>query len=782
VNQLLRQLDAEIDGNSLQLPDDEDLARTQARLELRDYLTRIRKHLRLVILCCLLSAGLAGLFVFTRTPVYTATATLMIERNRPQVLQFRGVDAADSAIEDDRYDYYKTQYELLRNYELVRQVIDQLALTHVLLPPRDDNGPVNRWWTRLTQYMASAQVDGAGAERGGALTIGGASRLRTKLVEAYLGRLKIQPVGGTRLVKVSFSLPNPLLAAAVANTHAHAFIMRNLQLNSGTSEEARHFLETKLIELKARLTRSEVALNSYHRDKKLLSPNGREDVVIDRLDALNRAATDAEVARVGLEAEEQLIRKGDDEALPEVTSSEVVRRLKEQVAELAANYAGMQSNYYPGYPPLDQLAAEEREAQARLSHEIGKIAQAVAASYQGAVDRQNRLDSELAHQRALALAEKDDAVQYAILAREVDANRQLYESVLGRMKEVEVAADVRSSNIYLVENAHPPLHPSWPRKPETLTVAAMLGLLGGIGAALFLETMQATFRDSEEASYRLGLPSLAVVPDFGRLKGFAPRLALGIGAMPSRRPRMNYETFVRLRQTPVSEIYRHMRNMIMLSRAGQAPKVVMFTSALDAEGKTVTATNTALAFAHTGARVLLIDADLRRPSCHTMLGLEKGIGLAEVLAGQSNASEAIVPTQFPDLWLLQAGVQPPNPAELVGSQQMGEILARLSDDYDFILIDTPPLLLVSDALPLGRMADGVVLVISGPTTSRQAAAEASYRLRYAGAKVLGVVFNKADTPGANFYHGRYYYAYGAPRPFEGRENTRDNPHAAAHTP
>jgi polysaccharide biosynthesis transport protein len=332
--------------------------------------------------------------------------------------------------------------------------------------------------------------------------------------------------------------------------------------------------------------------------------------------------------------------------------------------------------------------------------------------------------------------------------------------VLQRMKEIGVAAEPRTSNVSLVEKATPPRTPSQPKRKKTLLMSALMGLIGGVALALFFEYLDNTLKTPKDVERYLRLPNLGIVPDLSSLNGrrYTPR------RLPYTPPQLPNSlasgegpilVLYRHRFSVVTEAYRAIRAAILLSRAGESPKTILFTSGLHGEGKTVSVVNTAFVFAQMGVRVLLIDADLRCPSCHSVLKMDRGLGLTEVLTGQRGAEEVIRPTKLNHLSLLSAGSLPPNPAELVGSKKMQETIASLREGYDYILIDSPPVMQVSDAVLLSTMVEGVVLVVSSQQTPKDVAKEACARLNYARAKILGVVLNRVDLRSRDY---AYYYS------------------------
>jgi polysaccharide biosynthesis transport protein len=582
------------------------------------------------------------------------------------------------------------------------------------------------------------------------------------LIDAYIERLEITPVQGTRLVKIAFSTPDPELAARVANIHARAYLEQGIELRSHANDEARHFLQEKLAELKERVGKSEAALNRYRQDRGIISLDNRDNIVVDRLADLNKRLTEAEADRIGLEAQTRLIHKDAYNALPAVIDNRLIQTLKIELTRLEGERADLATHVQPGDPVLNQFQARVEQTKRRLQQEIQRTVAGIKSAYTVAKQKEDELRAKVEQQKAAALGLKDAAVEYAILAREADTNRQLYDSVLSRLKEMEVTAALRASNVSVIDQAVPPVKPVRPRKALSLLFSAVLGLTGGVGLAFVVEYFSNTLRTSQEVEHYLRLPNLGIIPDFvSSARRSSPSSQ---PASPGAQPLDGSAAqagFV-LAHDPFSittEAYRMLRATLLVAQAETPPKTLLFTSGIHGEGKTVTAVNTAAVLAQMGVRVLVIDADLRCSACHTVLGIENRAGLAEILAGRWEPSDVIRPTVSEHLFVLSSGCVPRNPAELVGSKQMRAVLALLQEQYDYILIDSPPVMLASDAMLLSTMVDGVVLVANAQRTPKQVVREARTRLTCARAKILGVVLNQLNIRSRDY---AYYYRKYAP--------------------
>ncbi|HWO42680.1 MAG TPA: polysaccharide biosynthesis tyrosine autokinase, partial [Candidatus Eisenbacteria bacterium] len=727
----------------------------------------------LIAACAAVVVLCAGLYVLTRTPLYTAQATIMIEPKPPQVLKIQ--DALSQSIE--RAEYYKTQYEILKSRPLAAAVIKQENLGAFLRGKSAEEKSGLIATVRGIWSDTKASLFG-GAEKEAAA---GPADVDPALIAAYLDILNVKPIRGTALVQVSFTTPDPTVSARLANLHADAYVRHGLDLRSKTNDEALAFLEKKLLDLKTRVETSEAALNAYRRDAGIISLNDKENIVVDRLADLNKRLTEAEAERIALEAQVRTIRSGNYDTIPAIANSLTIQNLKKEMSKLESEHAQLANEFKPGFPQLDKVRAQIDDIRGRYLQEVKSEIKTIEAAYRSAVTKEAELKAAMNEQKKAALDLKDSAVQYAILAREVETNKQLYDGVLQRIKEMGVAADVRASNVYVIEKAFRPNIPSYPNKKRTLLFALLLGLSGGVAAAFFLERLDSTFKSGEDLERYTMLPSLAAVPDFVLLNGKNQGYGYGLkrlrppkanGAPPSRGADGAGDegrelVLARHPLSVVSEAYRTLRSALLLSRAGEPPRTVLLVSASRGEGKTTTVVNTAAAFAQMGGKVLIIDGDLRRPRCHKLLGIENDVGLTEVLAGQIDVKRATRRTKVDGLFLIPAGTCPPNPSELLGSTKMLQTLQALREEYEYVFIDSSPILAVSDAILMATMVDGVLFVVDGQQTPRRIVKEARSRLSSPRIKMLGTLLNRVDTREGSYakYYG-YYQDYYANEPKE----------------
>jgi polysaccharide biosynthesis transport protein len=737
----------------------------EGRIDLLGYWHIIRKRLALVIGVVFAAVVLTTIYVFMQTPRYTAEAKILLKPGSPQIMD--GKDSAQDqelAYDTDLYEnFQKTQYEILRSRSLAAYVIraENLAQNKAFTGPKPQPGlissalaSVSHWLNHTSGRKPRPQrVDPSGTAHYG---------VPAGLIDAYLGGLRITPIVDTDLVKIGYVSTDRNLAAKLANAHAHGYIRLGIELRSQANEEAENFLKERLGELKDSLEKSEVALNDYRRAKGiipgLMSLDGKETVVLDRVSELSKDLTSAQVERIGIEAQVQLINSRKYDSLPAVMSDPGVQAVQTQLNSLDADYASMGKKFKPDYPPMMQMAAKRQELQRRLNAEISRVIAGIQGSYQAASDKEKKLQAEMSKERQQALGLNDAAVEYAILQREVDTNRELYENVLQRMKGIALAAESQTSNIIIVDPAETPGAPSSPRKFSTIVRNSALALVAVIGLVFGLEYLDTTLKTPEQVERYLHVPNIGAIPSFASLR----LKAKGTTLLPEENgvKKIGYGRELPGVANPyslVGEAYRTFRTALMLSRAGAPPKTILFTSAHSAEGKTVSATNTAAMFAKTGARVLLIDGDLRKPRCHRVLALENSSGLTEVLTGTCEVQDVIRTTPVDGLSFMSAGSLPPNPTELLGSERMGQVLGIVAHEHDVVIIDSPPVMPVSDALLLSTVVDGVVLVVNSLKTSKHHVKMACAKLEYARAKIFGVLLNEIDIKHPGYGHYSHYY-------------------------
>ena len=482
---------------------------------------------------------------------------------------------------------------------------------------------------------------------------------------------------------------------------------------------------------------------------------------------MNKALTAAESERMDKESVYRLVQAGDTESIASAASvlddagastqsaGNLLDSLRSKEADLKIQAAELSTQFGPAYPKLAQINNQLKEIDAQLVAETKKVSGKIKGLYMAALQRENMLHDALEKQKQEANKLNESAIEYSLLKRDLDTNRQLYEGLLEKLKQAGVSAGLRSNNFRIVDSARVPNYPIEPNIPRNLSFAFMLGLTSGVGLAFLLEGLDNTVRTTEQAQMISGLPPLGMIPLGSRTAREGANSKRLVIASSSKEA---VELITQVRpQSQMAESYRALRTSLLLSNLGAPPKVIMVTSALPQEGKTTTSINCAVVLAQKGIRVLLIDADLRRPSIHKTLGMGPRSGLSNVLTGSSTLENAITRSPIlPNLDVLPAGTPPPNPAELLASVNMRDMLQELRGHYDHIVVDTPPTLSVTDAVVLSPRADAIVLVIRSGQTTKQALRRSRDILTQVNAKVSGVLLNAVDLSSPDYY---YYYEY-----------------------
>jgi polysaccharide biosynthesis transport protein len=720
---------------------------------LRDYFRILIKRVWVVVGTLLVVFGATLIATLRSTPIYDAKGSIAINKPDPMLSNLR--DGNNSV------DYYDptdldTEVRILQSDLLALQVIKELNLDQ--LPEFGGHGPKQSSSLQLT--TDAIQPDSARA---------------TELLGAFKGNLRVMLEPNTRIIDIHFRGPNKELAARVVNTLANTYIEQNFKTRFESTMQASDWLSRQLVDLQMKVETSQEKLVKYQKEHNILGIDEKQNITTQKLDELNKGLTAAESDRMEKESLYRLAEAGDAESAASVAgaatgagktsaaSSALLDKLEAQKADFKVQAAQLGTQFGPAYPKIAQINNQIAEIDTQVQLEMKKVTARLRGDYMASLQRENMLRAALEEQKQQDNKLNESAIEYSLLKRDFETNRTLYEGLLQKLKEAGVTAGLRSNNIRPVDIARTPSAPAEPNIPRNLAFAFVLGLSSGIGLAFLLEGLDNTVRTPEQAQAISGLPSLGMIP-LGSKISVESGAKQGLIVASSKEP---VELITQARpQSQMAESYRALRTSLLLTSLGAPPKVILITSALPREGKTTTSVNTAIVLAQKGTRVLLIDADLRRPSIHKALGLGPRAGLSNVLTGGATAQQATVRSPIlPNLFVLPAGTPPPNPAELMASQQMFDLIAELREQYDHIVIDTPPTLSVTDAVVLSTRSDAVVLVIRSSQTTKPALRRTRDILAQVNARVAGVLLNAVnlDSPDYSYYyeyqgkHGQRYY-------------------------
>jgi len=713
---------------------------------LREYLRVLIKRVWVVGGTLALVFGATLIATLRSTPIYDAVGSISINRPDPMLENLR--DASNSGA-----DYYDptdldTEVRILRSDLLALQVIKQLNLDR--MPEFGGHGQSSPSALELT--TDALEPDSARANA---------------LLGAFKGNLRVVLEPNTRIIDIHYSSPNKELAARIVNTLANTYIEQNFKTRFESTMQASDWLSRQLVDLQMKVETSEEKLVKYQKDHQILGIDEKQNITTAKLDELNKELTSAESERMQKEAIYRLAESGDTESASSVsvgaawqgktseTTSPLLDKLEETKADLKIQIAQMGTQFGPAYPKIAQMNNQLQEIDAQIQSEMKKVGGRLRGDYQASLQRENMLRAALEEQKQEDNKLNESAIEYSLLKRDFETNRTLYEGLLQKLKEAGVTAGLRSNNIREVDIARTPAAPSEPNIPRNLGFGFVLGLTSGIGLAFLLEGIDNTVRTPEQAQEISGLPSLGMIPLGPKSTAETTSKSNGLAVASTKEA---IELITQSRPlSQMAESYRALRTSLLLTSVGSPPKTILITSALPREGKSTTSINTAIVLAQKGTRVLLIDADLRRPSIHKTLGMGPRIGLSNVLTGGATLQQATVRSSLlPNLFILPAGTPPPNPSELLASAPMFDLLAEVREQYDHIVLDTPPTLSVTDAVVLSTRADAVVLVIRSAQTTKPALRRARDILAQVNARVAGVLLNAVNLDSPDYY---YYYEY-----------------------
>ncbi|QDA55849.1 GumC family protein [Thermomonas aquatica] len=688
--------------------------------------------------------ALALLITLLTTPVYRASVLLELQKEGTQVVQVGGVQPGDFGGGWDP-EFLQTQYRLIQSQSLAERVANELDLDRTTLGDLNQSG----WFSRMLALLQPQSKQQA-KKRGAADARQDAQQELMAAAGIVRRGLNVEPVRDSRLVRINYDSTIPGFSVRVANAVAEGFIAAGLERRFGATSYAKTYLEDQLRLTKAKLEDSERKLVVFAQKENLVNTgeNG-QSLATQNLTDLNAQLATAQGQRIRAEARWRQASGGG--AMPsDMMAVSSVPSLRQQRGTLLAQYQEKLGRFKPDYPDMVALKGQIDEIDRQIGAELGSVRASVKAEYDAAAKQEGMLKGQIAALRGQALDVDGRSIQYNILKREADTNRQLYDSLLQRYKEVGVAGDVRANNVSIIDRAQI----AWRVKPNLFTNLALGVLLGGllgVLVALLLEFLDDTLKTPVDVEQKLKLAVLGVIPKLGAKDSMA-----AAAGNP---------------QSSFSEAYRSVRTALQFSTDRGVPKTLLITSSGPGEGKSTTALALARNFAQLGKRVLLIEADLRNPSLHRTLGLRgHGVGLSNLLAGACTLNEATLDTDEQGLKVILAGPLPPNPAELLSGTKLVSALTVVAERYDQVILDGPPVLGLADAPILANSVDGTLLMVNSAKTKINAARAALKRLLAARARIVGALLAKYDVRSAGYsygygyhYHYESYYAYGGDR-------------------
>lgn len=720
----------------------------EEEIHLRDYLDVLIRRKWVVIVFLLVTFFTTVLFTLVSTPLFEGKGILKASAREGRLTKFE--DIQSSAVKS--MEFQQTQVRLLQSEQMSLRIINRLKLRdNPLFNKEIADAQTEKSGLRelLGQTLASIRhfIRFNADDSQGDLNEMGKERLLVDTIVKKLHHLlKIEPVRNSELIGISFESPDAQLSAQVVNTAMDEFINMHLDSNIASSKTAVRFLDKQINAAQIQLEKSEKMLNAFSRKAGLVSMDPKLNLIMRQLEELNDALAKARAERIGKEALYQQAIGENSQNIAQILQDDLIQELKGQYANLQAEYQDLSTTFKPAYPKMKQLRAKMGDVSRRISDEKRRIIDSIKNDYEAALKKQEYLQVKAEEQKQRAINLNDKATQYKILLREVNTNKSIYQSLLQRSKEVEATLGAAVTNIQIVDRSRVPLYPSKPRVFRNILLGLLLGLFGGVGLAFLLEYLDDTIKNPDELISRFHIPVLGLVPYDKPCENNRKLMALKYYDEP---------------RSPVAESIRTAITSIDLSAAEQPPKIILLTSILAGAGKSSLSSNTALSYLATGDKCLIMDVDLRKPSLHKIF--DKGSrskGLSSVLSGIHSLKDVIQETGFEGLDFIASGPLPPNPAELIASSRMRQVLERVGEHYSHVILDGPPYQGFAEILVLANMVDGVILVTVEGDTPREGVKHFRRSIINVGGKILGTIVNKA---GRNKGYGSYskysYYAY-----------------------
>jgi capsular exopolysaccharide synthesis family protein len=695
------------------------------QIDLLQYLHVLIKRRWLILSIVGAALVVAILYTLMQTPLYTSTVRLQIDRTVAKVVEGGSVTPTDN--DGDDSEFMKTQYVLLEGRTMAERVASALKLG-------DDQDFFRPRGFAIVPLLK--RLFGVGAGPAVQASISDKANRERAAAGIILGNRIVSPVTGSRLVDIGYSDPEPSRAQKVAAAYADAFVASNLDKRFQANSYAKTFLEDQIAQLKLRLEQSEKALIEFGQQQQIVQTSDKASIAENNLASANAALGQLVSERIKNEQLWKQLESAKAIDLPQLLTNPVIEALRAKRSTLQIDYQQKLETFKPSYPAMVELSNQIADIDRQLATEVNTLRASYKAAYESSLNQENEMKKRIEALRTDALDLQKRSIEYNILKREVDTNRSLYDGLLQRYKQVDIAGGVGANNVFVVDAATLPGAPSSPRMSRALLIAGALGLAAGLAAALVLEHLDDTLRSPEQVERALGYATLGIIPKLESAKKLAAELS---------NPRSH-----------TMEAYRSLCTALQLSTEHGLPKTLLVTSAGPSEGKSTTALTVARHFAKTGLKVLLVDADLRKPSLHKRLHSDNSNGLSNYLTGNAEPPELLQKTDIANLAFMASGPLPPNAADLLGSSRFLSLLSVGMEVFDLIVVDSPPVMGLADAPLLSSAVSATIFVVGAGQVRTKLIGAAIKRLQFSRASLIGTVLTRFDVRST---YG-YGYAYG----------------------
>ncbi|HMF58063.1 MAG TPA: polysaccharide biosynthesis tyrosine autokinase [Pyrinomonadaceae bacterium] len=735
---------------------------------LRDYINVVLKRKWLILTLMLVVTSLVAIQMYRLPSIYQAEATIQIEPKHDSILK-AGSNVVINTGGGQDAQYWNTQLKLLENPALARQVALTLDLQNnqAFFGNQSQQGV----FSALRRIFSSERTTNAQPAAHSNIPVVSEERAREEQLtpeqlnklepyeDTLAGSLTVEPVMSTNLVTLKFTHPDPALAQKIVNTFADTFVYNNFERETQGTAKATELLAQKIAELQLDIRRQEEQRVNYIRENDLPpSKSPGADLSAERLAQLSKQLLDAENERKNLQAlYESAARQSDPNSIPDVADNKRVASLREQLDQKKQKRAELLVIYTEEWPEVKRIDEQIKTLEEALSRAPREVLATMKSKYEAAVNRENSLRAAYNQQHGEFSQQTQAQIQLTMMDQEIETNTQYLNTLLQRQRELENTSTdtMKTNNVSVSQYSRVPRSPVGPPRLRNIFIAFLLSLGAGIGLAFLLDYLDDTLKSVEDVDRYLHLPALALIPSTRSEQ----RLRLKGGGAPAEPGDATALALLTDARSSIAEAYRHLRTSILLSSAGQPPKTILVTSSQPSEGKTTTAVNTAVMLAQTGADVLIVDCDLRRPRLHAQFNISNARGVTNYLSGEAGLDEILQSYErLPNLKLMTSGPVPPNPAELLGSDEMRKLLGELGERFTHVIIDSPPAISFTDASILSTLVDGVILVVHGGKSSRAVVRRAKQQLTDVGAHIFGVVLNNVKLESTDYYYYAGYYS------------------------